>query len=69
MGGLESFAEWVGGVYESTAVAALRVAEWGFVFHECRPARSQLIPCEEKEKGKEGGEMWHMSDMDVLRAW
>ena len=68
--GLESFAEWVGGVYESPAVAALRVTEWGFVFPECRPARSQLIPCEEKEGGKEGGGgMWHMSDMDVLRAW
>ena len=73
VGGLESFAAWVGGVYVSPVVAAQRVVEWGFVFPECRPARSRLIPCEEGEGGGGGGGggggMWHMSDMDVLRAW
>ena len=64
--GLDNFADFVAAAYATREAAAQHVQEWGERFPFCRPERSLLLPC---DAAAAKPEMWHMSDMDLLRAW
>lgn len=62
--GLESFVAFLGNIYANRDSATAFVKEHGQLFPLCRPDRSLLIPC-----AVEDGKMWHLSDMNILKAW